>query len=109
MKRDVAIKIIDDMASILAVSIPEYIEIDGENYNIKDDILKGDREKMLGKYQTLYERIREKLDDMDDVPEELVNKALILRRAILFLKEYKDENEVEDKKRWMEYIKRVSQ
>ena len=109
MRRSEANKIIDDMANVLAVSIPESIEIDGEKYRIKDDIMEGDREKTLTKYQDLYENLREKINDMEYVPDDLVNKALILRRTILFLKEFRGENEIEDKKRWIEYVKKVSQ
>ena len=109
MRRSEANKIIDDMANVLAVSIPESIEIDGEKYRIKDDIMEGDREKTLTKYQDLYENLREKINDMEYVPDDLVNKALILRRTILFLKKFRGENEIEDKKRWIEYVKKVSQ
>ena len=108
MNRDDAINFIEDIANVLSVSIPESIEINGEEYMIKEDVLEGDREKMLAKYQDVYESIREKIDELDDVPDELVKKALILRRAILFLKEFSGESEVEDKKRWIEYIKGVN-
>lgn len=109
MKRDEAIKIIEDMANILSVSIPETIEVEGVIYKIKKDIVEGNREKALEKYQNLYERVRERIDEMNEVPEYIVKKALILRRAVLFLMEFRGENEIEDKKRWMEYVKKVSQ
>ncbi len=107
MKREEAIKKIDDLANVVLTEIPETIEINGKSYNIKEDITHGEREEMIIKYEELYENIREEIGNMDDVPEELVRKALILRRAIIFLKEFTGENEIEDKKRWMNYIKKV--
>ena len=109
MNKEEAIKKIDDMTNILAVSIPDEVEIEGKVYRIKDDILNGDRDEMISKYQGLYQRIREKIMLMNDVPEDLVYDALILRRAVIFLREYRVSDDIEDKKRWLEYLKRVRQ
>jgi len=107
MKREEAIKEIDDLANVVATSIPERVTILGEEYRIKDDVTKGDREEMLVMYADLYEKIRKIISSMDDVPEDLVRQALILRRAVMFLKDFRKSDEIEDKKRWLEYIKKV--
>ena len=107
MKREDAMKKIDDLANVVVTEIPEVIVIDGKEYSIKEDVTRGNREEMLVKYAEIYENIRDEIRDMDEVPEELVNIALVLRRAIIFLKDFRQSDEIEDKKRWMEYIKRV--
>ncbi len=107
MKRDEALRKIDALVNVLSVDIPNTLELHGKIYNIKDDIVSGERSKMIRKYQEVYDELREEISKMDDIPEELVTKALILRRAILFLKEYREENEIEDAKRWIEYIKKI--
>ncbi len=107
MKREEAMKKIDDLANVVVTEIPEVIVIDGKEYSIKEDVTRGNREEMLVKYAEIYEKIRDEIREMEDVPEELVEKALVLRRAIIFLKDFRQSDEIEDKKRWMEYIKRV--
>ena len=109
MKSEEALKIVDDLANVVIVTIPDEIVIDGRKYEIKDDMRGGDREEMLRKYEQLYEELREKIKGMEDVPEEMVKKALILRRTVLFLKDFRGSEDIEDKKRWMDYIKRVSE
>ncbi len=108
MNRDEALRKIDDLINVVMVSIPEEIEIDGKVYRIKNDILQGKRDEMLQKYEEMYEKIRNEIETMEDVPEELVYKALVLRRTIIFLREFKGGDDIEDKKRWLEYIKKVS-
>ena len=107
MKRDKAMEMIDDLANVVSVEIPEKIEIDGRVYYIKDDIASGDRLSNFRKYEGLYEEVRSKIMEMDEVPDELVEKAIILRRVVIFLKDFKASDDIEDKKRWMEYIRRV--
>ncbi len=108
MKSEEAIRIVDDIANVVIVDIPDEIEIEGKKYKIKEDITSDRREEMLRIYEELYENMRENIKEMEDVPEALVKKALILRRAVLFLKDFKSSDEIEDKKRWMDYIKKVS-
>ncbi len=107
MKREEAIKMIDDLANVVATSIPESITILGKEYHIKEDVTEGNREEMLLKYAELYEELRERIGEMDEVPDELVHQALVLRRAVIFLKEFRKSDEIEDKKRWLEYVKKV--
>ena len=107
MKSEEALKKLDSLVNVLTVDIPEVVEIEGKEYRIKEDITRGERLKILKKYEKIYEELRGRIRKMDDVPEELVEKALILRRAILFLKEYHGEEEIEDAKRWLEYVKRL--
>jgi hypothetical protein len=107
MEREKAIEKIDNMVNVLAVEIPEEIEIEGEIYYLKKDISSDESDRMLVKYEELYEKLREKIREMDDVPDELVEKAIILRRVVLFLKEYRHSHEIEDKKRWIEFIKKM--
>lgn len=107
MKSYDALKKIDNLVNILTVEIPEVIEIDGKVYPLKRDIISGERMKMIKKYEELYENLRERIRKMEDVPQEMVNKALILRRTILFLKEYRGHEEIEDAERWLEYIKKI--
>ncbi len=108
MKSEEAIRIIDDIANVISIEIPDEIDIEGKKYQIKEDITSDRREEMLRKYEELYEDMRENIKEMDDVPEDMVKKALILRRAVLFLKDFIGSNEIEDRKRWMDYIKKVS-
>jgi len=107
MEREKAIEKIDNMVNVLAVEIPEEIEIDGEKYYLKRDISSNESDKMLVKYEELYEELRDRIRGMDDVPEDLVEKAIILRRVVLFLKEYRHSQDIEDKKRWIEFIKKM--
>ncbi len=107
MKSEEAIKKLDSLVNVLTVDIPESVEIDGKEYRIKEDISSGERLEMLKKYEKIYEDLRSRIRKMEDVPEELVEKALILRRTILFLKEYHGEEEIEDAKRWLEYVKKL--
>ncbi len=108
MKRDEAIKKIDTLVNVLSVDIPEVIEIDGTKYPVKDEILEcADREKLIGKYQQIYDMLRGRILEMEDVPENIVNTALILRRIILFLKEFRKSGDIEEKKRWLEYVRKL--
>ncbi|GEM_PF-2453562 len=107
MRREDAISIIDDLANVVITQIPDEITVFGRKYQIKKDITEGNREKALVKYVDLYEEVREKIRSMDEVPEGLVEAALVLKRAIMFLREYHGEDDVEDEKRWIEYVKRV--
>ena len=107
MKSDVALKKIDNLVNILTVEIPEVLEIDGKLYSLKEDIISGERIKMIKKYEKIYENLRDRIRKMEEVPQEMVDKALILRRAILFLKEYRSHEEIEDAERWLEYIKKM--
>ncbi len=107
MKKEEALKKIDDLANVITVEIPEEIEIENVKYQVKEDITQGNREKMLAKYSALYEEIRNKIREMNDVPDCLVEKALVLRRCVMFLKDYRASSEMDDKKRWMEYVKKV--
>ncbi len=109
MEREKAIEKIDNMVNVLAVEIPEELELDGEIYHLKKDISMENNERMLVKYQDLYESLRERIRNMEDVPEELVEKAIILRRVVLFLKEYRHTHDIEDKKRWIEFIKKMKE
>ena len=109
MEREKALQEIDNMVNVLAVEIPEELEIDGEVYHLKRDISKEDSDRMIAKYESLYEDLRERIRNMDDVPQELVEKAIILRRVVLFLKEYRHSKDIEDKKRWMEFIKKMKE
>jgi len=45
---------------------------------------------------------------MNDVPQDMVYKAIVLRRIVLFLKEYKHSDEIEDKKRWIKFVRKIS-
>ncbi|HHE75848.1 MAG TPA: hypothetical protein ENL31_01810 [Candidatus Aciduliprofundum boonei] len=107
MKSDDALKKIDNLVNILTVEIPEVLEIDGKLYPLKEDIISGERIKMIKKYEKIYENLRDRIRKMEEVPQEMVDKALILRRAILFLKEYRGHEEIEDAERWLEYIKKI--
>lgn len=106
MKREEAIRRIDNLVNVLAVEIPDEIELYGRVYPLKDDI-SSPGENTIAKYQDLYGHIREDIHSMEDVPEELVQKAIILRRVILFLKEYEHSGDIEDKKRWIDFVKRM--
>ncbi len=107
MRREEAIERIDDLTYVLYAEIPEEIEIFGRVYRPKEDISSQDRDGAYIMYLELYDKMREEIDHMDDVPEEIVEKAIILRRIVLFLKEYRHEDEIEEKKRWIEYAKRL--
>ncbi len=109
MEREKALKEIDNMVNVLAVEIPEELEIEGEIYHLKRDISTEDNERMIAKYERLYENLREMIRNMEDVPQELVEKAIILRRVVLFLKEYRHTKDIEDKKRWIEFIKKMKE
>ncbi len=109
MEKERALQEIDNMVNVLAVEIPEELEIDGEIYYLKKDISGEDSDKMIARYESLYEDLRERIRNMDDVPSELVEKAIILRRVVLFLKEYRHSKDIEDKKRWMEFIKKMKE
>ncbi len=106
MKREEAIRRIDNLVNVLAVEIPDEIEIYGRVYPLKKDI-SSPEENTIIKYQSLYEQIREDIHSMEDVPEEIVQKAIILRRIVLFLKEYEHSGDIEDKKRWINFVKRM--
>jgi len=41
MKREIAIKMIDDLANVVTTSIPDKLEIMGKEYSIKEDITQG--------------------------------------------------------------------
>jgi len=107
MERDKAIEMIDDIANVVITQIPDTINIDGVLYPIKEDITRGDRGAMLVKYSNIYEEYRKRIAAMTDVPDSMVKTALILRRAIIFLKDFKEEGDIEDKKRWLDYVKKV--
>ncbi len=107
MRREEAIRKIDDLANVVSTSIPEKITVLGREYRIKEDVMHGDREEALIKYAELYEELRRRIREMDDVPEDMVHAALVLRRAVMFLKEFRKSDEIEDKKRWLEYIRKV--
>jgi hypothetical protein len=99
MKVDDALRKIDNMTNILAVDIPEEIMVFDEVYHPKEDINSGNSQASLQKYQELYYRVREKIKSMEDVPEEIVHTAIVLRRIVLFLKEYHHTDEIDDKKK----------
>ena len=107
MEREKAIDRIDDLTSVLTAEIPEEIEIFDKIYRPKDDISSGNRDEIYMKYLELYKELREEIEGMEDVPEDLVKKAIALRRIVLFLKEFRHEDEIEEKKRWVEYAKRL--
>ncbi len=108
MKRDEAIKKIDTLVNVLSVEIPKTLKINGEKYNVKKEILEcKDREKLIIKYQQIYDALRRRIMEMEDVPEDMVDIALILRRIILFLKEFRKSEDIEEKKRWLEYIRKL--
>ena len=107
MKKEEALKKIDNMVNVLAVEIPDEIEIDGEVYYLKKDISSDYGDSMIVKYEELYNKVREEIKSRDDVPEDLVEKAIILRRVVLFLKEYTHTDEIEDKKRWITFMKKM--
>ncbi|AGB04631.1 hypothetical protein AciM339_0751 [Aciduliprofundum sp. MAR08-339] len=106
MKREEAIRRIDNLVNVLAVEIPDEIEIYGRVYSLKEDI-SSPEENTIIKYQSLYKQIMEDIHSMEDVPEEIVQKAIILRRIVLFLKEYEHSGDIEDKKRWINFVKRM--
>ncbi len=106
MEREKAIEKIDDITWVLSKEIPEEIEIEGVIYRPRDD-MEGDREKAYLKYMKLYREVRERIDEMEDVPDALVEKAILLRRIVLFFKEFRHEDEIEEKKRWIDYTKRL--
>ena len=107
MKRDEAIKRIDSLVSVLTVDIPAVLEIHGKKYFLKEDIVHGERKKLIEKYTEIYHMLREEISEMEDVPEALVEKTLILRRLLLFLKEYRETDRREDAERWLEFIKKI--
>jgi len=82
-----AIEKIDNLVNVLSVDIPEKIEVFGEIYFPKKDIEKPS-ERGLSKYEELYNSMREEIKRMNDVPQDMVYKAIVLRRIVLFLKEY---------------------
>ncbi len=107
MNSEEALRIIDDIANVIAVDIPENIELNGVVYPILREITSALNEGTFKKYQELYESLRDRIRNATDVPETLVKKALILRRALLFMKKYETEGELEDKKRWLNFVKKV--
>ncbi len=107
MNREKALEKIDNMVNVLSVDIPEEIEVFGEAYYPKKDIDEPSVEVLL-KYEELYNSLREKIKRMEDVPEELVYKAIVLRRIVLFLKDFEHNDEIEDKKRWIKFVKKIS-
>ncbi len=107
MKVEDALEKIDNITNILAAEIPDKIEILGEVYYPKKDISNGTSEKVIAKYEELYQELRDEIKNMEDVPKILVDKAIILRRIILFLKEYSKSDEIEDKKRWIDFVKKI--
>ena len=92
---------------MLAAEIPEEIKLFGKVYRPKDDISSENRDEIYMKYLELYRELREEIESMEDVPEDLVEKAITLRRIVLFLKEFRHKDEIEEKKRWVEYAKRL--
>ncbi|NPA75961.1 MAG: hypothetical protein GXO25_07790 [Euryarchaeota archaeon] len=106
MKPEDAISKIDDISSIVAVEIPETLELNGIKYNLRADLY-SNNPGTLTKYTRLYEELRAEIMKMDEVPEELVKKAIVLRRVVIFLKDYKKESDIDEKKRWLEYARRV--
>ncbi len=107
MNSEEALDKIDNLVNVLAVDIPEEIEIFGEKYHPKKDIEEYS-ERVLSKYEKLYDSLREEIKKMDDVPQELVYKAIILRRIVLFLKDYEHTDEIEDKKRWIKFVRKIN-
>ncbi len=108
MKSEDAIKKIDNLINVVAVDIPDTLEILGKKYNLRDDINSAEKERIIKKYEDLYMEVRERIKNMSDVPEDLVTKAIILRRVVLFLKDFRSESEIDEKKRWLQFIKKVS-
>ncbi len=106
MKREDAIRKIDNLVNVIATEIPDEIEVYGKIYHLKRDISSEDT-SLIPMYQELYERIREDISGMEEVPEELVEKAIILRRVVLFLKQYNHTEDIEDKKRWIKFVKKM--
>ena len=102
-----AIEKIDNLVNVLSVDIPEKIEVFGEIYFPKKDI-EEPSERALSKYEELYNSMREEIKRMNDVPQDMVYKAIVLRRIVLFLKEYKHSDEIEDKKRWIKFVRKIS-
>lgn len=107
MDRDKAIEKIDDIANVVITQIPDKVVVNGVEYPIKEDITSGDRGAMLAKYSAIYKEYRERIASMEDVPESMIKTALILRRAIIFLKDFRAGDDIEDAKRWLDYVKRV--
>ncbi len=108
MKSEDAIKKIDNLINVVAVDIPDTLEIFGKKYNLRDDINSTEKDRIIKKYEDLYMEVRERIKNMSDVPEDLVTKAIILRRVVLFLKDFRSESEIDEKKRWLQFIKKVS-
>ena len=107
MNSEEALDKMDNLVNVLAVDIPEEIEIFGEKYYPKKDI-EEHSERVLSKYEKLYDSLREEIKKMDDVPQELVYKAIIMRRIVLFLKDYEHTDEIEDKKRWIKFVRKIN-
>ena len=108
MKSEDAIKKIDNLINVVAVDIPDTLEILGKKYNLREDINSTEKDRIIKKYEDLYMEVRERIKNMNDVPEDLVTKAIILRRVVLFLKDFRSESEIDEKKRWLQFIKKVS-
>ncbi len=107
MTPEEALEKIEDLSRVIAASIPEELKLFGVIYTPQEDLEK--REPgTLRKYTTLFEELKREIAHMSDVPDSLVEKAIILKRIIMFLKDYHQEDELEDKKRWLEYSKRVN-
>ncbi len=107
MSPEEALEKIDNFSSIVAATIPEELEVFGTVYPIARDMEKSGP-AVINRYQNLLQEIKSRIMHMDDVPEELVNKGIIIKRVIVFLKDYRKESEVEEQKRWLEYTKRVN-
>ncbi len=108
MNSEEAIKKIDNLINVVTVDIPDTLEILGKKYNLRDDINSTEKDRIIKKYEALYMEVRERIKNMSDVPEDLVTKAIILRRVVLFLKDFRTESEIDEKKRWLRFIKKVS-
>ncbi len=107
MTPEEALKKIDELANILAIEVPDNIKIHNIVYNIKEDISNEKRELMLLKYSKLYDAVRREIENMKNVSDEAVEKAIILRRVMIFLRDYRSKSEIDDQKRWLEYTKQV--
>ncbi len=107
MKSEEALKKIDNLVNVLSIDIPEKIEVFGEIYYPKKEI-EEPSERTLLKYEALYDSLRDEIKRMEDVPEDIVEKAIVLRRIVLFLKEYGHTDEMEDKKRWIKFVRKMS-
>jgi len=107
MNREEALKEIDNLINVLSVDIPDEINVFGETYSPKKDI-EEPSERILSKYVELYNSLREEIKRMKDVPKELVDEAIVLRRIVLFLKDYEHSDEIEDKKRWIKFVRKIN-